>query len=178
MKKLAFLVLIGLTFVSCQEEEITPNPATPTNPADTTGNNTNWNPFNPEFSFYVDYYINCSGCNRNDIIDTIFYKNVTTGDSTLIVVDNQIITTFPNSTLPIYPDSVYFMGTDNDGGYTRIGLQNAHHGDSIYVYVKFSGLGSYWGCGIYEDDLPGAASWNYINNVGSDLRISNGFRLN
>lgn len=171
-----FTATLILALVSCHKDNVEPEAQ---QPAVNNGNNTTsstWNPFVVEHSFYVDYYIACTGCNKADIIDTIFYRNITTGDSTLIVVDDQLIQYFPDNNMPTYPDSAFFIGT-NENAYAKIGLQNTSIGDSIHVYVKFSGVGSMWGCGIYQNDLPNAASWSYINNVGPGLRIANGFRV-
>lgn len=190
MKELILVIaFIGLILTSCEKENVEPEQAQPqqnntssnSNNGGSGNNNNGGNNSNDttgiEYTFYVDYYIACSSCDKNDIIDTIYYRNITTGDSTLIVVDNQITQYYPNNILPLHSDSVYFIG-QSDNAYTQIKLDNTSEGDSIHVYVKFSGVGSMWGCGIYQHDLPNAASWDYINNVGSDLRISEGFIVN
>lgn len=185
MKKL-FLVftVLSLVITSCQKEESEPNEAnsttSETDSTDTTsgsgGTGSTWNPFDVEHSFYVGYKVGCSECSDDDVnsmIDTISYTNKSTGDSKLIVVENQIIQYFPNDILPTYSDSVYFIGDYNGNGkisgYTRIGLENTQVGDTINVFVKFKEMGNQHMCQISQTNDFDSGD---INNVGMNYKYS------
>jgi hypothetical protein len=172
MKKLLFLfTVLSLFLTSCEKEEIQPNEptttSTGTNGTGTNGTGTNgtgtngtgtWDPFDVQYSFYVSYKIGCASCVSSDVnsmVDTIEYTNKTTGISTLIVVEEQIIQHFPSGILPTYTDSVYFGGNTDNGKIfadTRIGLENTQEGDTIEVFVKFKETGNQHMCQIFTTD--------------------------
>ena len=185
MKKIIFLLVLGLGFISCEKEAIEPNPTAPTpTPIFSYGNGNDGTQTSPKF--IIQFHGDC----RINEIDSIVFTNVTKNYRKISTALNSwsgiSIYTNPLPVGVLFETSEYSCtgvidgwsgGGAEFGGFSGVTVGDFHYpeaiidfGDSVVVNTYFSTL-TQKACALRMNEVDGEYynGWNSSPIIATDV---------